>query len=249
MFYDTILVLKIQRRCFNLPYINGLKADILYQCFQNVMILLNEVDVNIVAVLMDNFSANRKFFMHHLCDGERKPYITNPLNGKKLFIVFDPTHNMKNVYNNFISRKVFVCPLFPSFFPCETTAKFDDLYQVYENERTKILKLAPRLNSSVLWPTNLEKVNVKLANSCFHESTINALRHYGYIETADVMSLFRKLWNVLNVKTSSIGIHKRDVSLDAIRSCEDWKLEFLNECLRFFNIWRDSKVRLIDIQY
>jgi hypothetical protein len=40
----------------------------------------------------------------------------------------------------------------------------------------------------------------------------------GWIGTADFIGVVLKLWNVLNVKTSSKGKNKRDATMDPIRS-------------------------------
>ena len=89
-----------------------------------------------------------------------------------------------------------------------------------------MLRIAHKLSETVLNPKTIEKVNVKLALSVFDESTIAALNHYGFSETAAVLKLFTKFWFILNVSTPSIGKHKRDIVRDPIRSPEDWKLEF-----------------------
>jgi len=49
-----------------------------------------------------------------------------------------------------------------------------------------------------------------------------------------------KLWNVLNVKTSHKGKHKRDCSMDPVRSSLDWKLDFLREFADFLRQWEAS---------
>ena len=90
-----------------------------------------------------------------------------------------------------------------------------------------------KLTETVLRPKSIEKVNVKLAMSLLHESTINALRIYGFTETATVLQLFSKLWSVLNVSSSTIGKHKRDITSDPVRSADDQKLEFLFEFENF----------------
>jgi len=61
-----------------------------------------------------------------------------------------------------------------------------------------------------------------------------------WTSTADFLSLVIKLWNVLNVKSRTKGKHKRDISMDPVRSSSDWKLEFLRECADFLQRWEDS---------
>src|SRR6218665_1689874 len=82
----------------------------------------------------------------------------------------------------------------------------------------------------------------------FSESTRDALRFYGahdgkssWNETADFLALIIKLWNIVNVKTSTKGKHKRDSTMDPVRSSLDWKLTFLREFACFLQSWEDSK--------
>ena len=88
---------------------------------------------------------------------------------------------------------------------------------------------------------------MKLAVSIFCESTRNVLQFYasheGHAEwksTADFLPLIIKLWNVVNVKTSHKGKHKRDYTMDPVRSSLDWKLDFLREFATFIHRWEKS---------
>ena len=91
------------------------------------------------------------------------------------------------------------------------------------------MRIAHKLSETVLNPKTIEKVNVKLAVSLLHESTIAGLKQYGFCETAATFELFGKLWSILNVSLPSIGKHKRDIIRDPIRSSNDWKLNYILE--------------------
>lgn len=110
------------------------------------------------------------------------------------------------------------------------------------------IKKAHRLSPSVLDPKNIEKTSVKLAVAVFCESTRDALQFYATHEgrtawngTAQFISLIIKLWNVMNVKGPTKGKHKRDYTMDPVRSSLDWKLAFLREVAGFLKRWQDSK--------
>ena len=119
---------------------------------------------------------------------------------------------MKNIYKNFLSRRVFELPVIQLLVPNAINARFSDVETVYSKECHKPLKHVHKLTETVLKPKSIEKVNVKLAMSLLHESTINALRIYGFTETATVLQLFAKLWSVLNVSSSTISKHKQDIN-------------------------------------
>jgi hypothetical protein len=115
-------------------------------------------------------------------------------------------------------------------------------------ESNMSLKKAHRLTPSALEPKSIEKTSVKLATSVFSESTRDALEFYAANEgktdwsgTAAFISLVLKLWNVMNVKSSTKGKHKRNISMDPVRSSMDWKLNFLREFAEFLQRWEQTK--------
>ena len=218
------------------------------ECFNEVMTLLRKVLLNVVVISVDNASTNRKFLTDCLCDGQLKTHITDPLTGQPIFLIFDPVHDLKNVYNNFQSRKLFECPSMASNLPAGCTAHFQHVTDLYNLESTMSLKKAHRLTPAALQPKSIEKTSVKLATSVFSESTRDALQFYASNEnkqewngTADFISLIIKLWNVMNVKSRTKGKHKRDITKDPVRSSLDWKLDFLRESADFLVRWEESK--------
>ena len=75
----------------------------------------------------------------------------------------------------------------------------------------------------------------------------NALQFYAshqarpeWGSTAEFLSLVIKLWNILNVKTSHKGKHKRDYTMDPVRYSLDWKLDFLRDFAAFLEQWETS---------
>ena len=226
-----------------------LTAIKLNESFTQVLKLLHSVSFNVVAVSVDNAAANRKFFVDLLCEGQLKTSVVNPESGQPMFLIFDPVHDLKNVYNNFQSRKHFECPPMNRNLPTGCVADFKDIADLYNMESSMSLKKAHRLSTACLYPKSIEKTSVKLATSVISESTRDALRYYSthddklssWSGTADFLSLVIKLWNVMNVKTSTKGKHKRDYTMDPVRSSLDWKLDFLREFADFLERWEQSK--------
>jgi hypothetical protein len=214
-------------------------------CYTEVIANMNKAGLYVVAISVDNASTNRKFFTDFLCDGTLKTSITNAETGQPLFLIFDPVHDLKNVYNNFQSRKLFQCPALNSDLPVGCEANFNHIADLYNYEASAALKKAHRLSPSVLDPKSIEKTSVKLATAVFCESTRDALTYYAthnnkadWLGTADFITLILKLWNVMNVKTRTKGKHKRDATMDPVRSSLDWKLDFLREFANFLQRWQ-----------
>ncbi|MCP4475159.1 MAG: hypothetical protein GY821_11480, partial [Gammaproteobacteria bacterium] len=184
--------------------------------YSEVLLRLSTIGFNVIAISVDNHSSNRKFFVDHLCGGELQPSTTNPHTGQPIFLIFDPVHNLNNIYNNFQSRKDFVFPDFgnPGAY---ITASFKHIEELYGLESSKPIKLAHKLSLKALDPKSIEKCSTKLAFSVFHESTRDALKFYsencGHQEwsgTVQFLSLILKLWNIVNVSSASMGMKKRD---------------------------------------
>ena len=49
-----------------------------------------------------------------------------------------------------------------------------------------------------------------------------------------------KVWKILNVKSSTKGKHKRDVSQDPVKSSSDWKLQCLRQFSELFKFWHTN---------
>lgn len=68
-----------------------------FQCYNEVMVLLRGVGLNVVAISVDNAATNRKFFVDYLCNGQLKTSIIDSAAGQPIFLIFDPVHDIKNV--------------------------------------------------------------------------------------------------------------------------------------------------------
>ena len=117
-----------------------LTAVKLFDCYREVMSLLRRTAMNVVAILVDNAATNRKFFTDYLCSGNLSSSILNPVTGQPIFLIFDPVHTMKNVYNNFQSRKQFECPAMALNLPNGCTADFSHIVDLFQLESTMSLK-------------------------------------------------------------------------------------------------------------
>ena len=151
---------------------------------------------------------NHKFYKG-TCDGTLKTWVSlsfppqfpqhDQIGIQRMYQTFDSVHLFKCFYNNFLSRELFICPSFVG----ETMlqASFGHIKQLYDLELGMPLKMAYKLCDKVLHPATIEQTNVSLADACFHESTIHALRYYssnGFPEfsgTAEVLQIFRNWFN------------------------------------------------------
>ena len=106
--------------------------------------------------------------------------------------------------------------------------------------------MAHKLSEKVINPFSIEKTIVRLADACFHESTIKALeyfRDHGYPHfspTAEILQVIRNWWNIMNVKSRYIGINKRDRKREEIddENCES--IQYLRDVADWFESWHSQ---------
>lgn len=225
-----------------------MSLDTLRECYLQVMKLLHDVGFTTVAICLDNLSTNRAFYKSLSDDGNLNPEVRHPVTGNPLFLIIDPVHNMKNIFNNFQRRRLFKCPAAPPILQEDCRATFEHLIELMKYEKNHALRKAHKLSEASLYPRNGFKTSVKPSVSVFCESTRDALMYYSQEEehkdwksTATFISIIVKLWHILNVKTSSIGKRKRDMNIDPVTSSNDWKLDFLMEFEYFLKLWEEQK--------
>jgi len=105
-----------------------------HECFNAVMALLSTITVRVVAVSVDNAAVNRKFYINCLCNGKLATHIVDSITGQPLFLLFNPVHNLNNMYNNLQSRKVFDCSAMTNNLPEGCRAAFSGTVELYELE-------------------------------------------------------------------------------------------------------------------
>ncbi len=225
--------------------IRNLDSTKISELFNAGMCSLVDIGYQVWAISVDNAAPNRKFYIE-LCSGNLKTSVPHPeIPDLKLFLLFDAVHNFKNIYNNFQTRKEFIYPGFHNSLE-EKKAKFNHLELMYNLELGKPVKIAYKLSDKVLHPTNIEKTNVLLADSLFHESTIAGLRFYSkeghpeWEDTANFLHAVRNWWNILNVKKRNLGFRKRNKLMKPVTVNDSGNLDVLETFGAWLKRWRDN---------
>lgn len=100
----------------------------------------------------------------------------------------------------------------------------------------------------MLNPSSINRTSVKLASGVFHESTCKALQYYASIceekkdwaETSKFVELILRLWSIINVKSSSVRLRKRDSLRLPITSVDDERLELLEKYEHLLQTWKET---------
>ena len=233
--------------------IDKLDAEILYSMWKNVLKEVTEIGFDVIANTLDGHSSNRKFYVDLLGEGIKKIDIPHPYknDGSRIFLLYDYVHIFKCIYNNFINKRRFICPNFhgnkggPTF-----TADVNHIEQLRNIELGKPLKYAHKLTDKVLHPMPIQKTNVQLADSLFHESTIEGLVYYSkhghpeFIFTANFLRIIRTWFNVCNVKSLYAGQRTRDPVRNPIANFEGLEdfggIQYLKKFAEWIKEWEQT---------
>ena len=205
------------------PIVN-ISSEKIHEVWTNVVKQMTQLlDFNVVATTTDGHKSNMKFFEKHLCKGKLRPYVLNPFDlTRKIHLLFDFTHLLKCIYNNFRGKDSFVCPKFDEDDEDDERSRsisyptFQHVIQLHNLEMGETVKYAHKLSDKVINPLALEKTDVSLAVSLVTDSTIGGLYHFSkkgfpaFADTAEFLQIVKNWWDILNVKSLSKEKNKRN---------------------------------------
>ncbi|XP_072159205.1 uncharacterized protein [Bemisia tabaci] len=260
--------------------VRKLNGELLHKLTLQVLKVMEEVGFRVLAMSCDDNQVNVKMYKL-LGNGKLEISIPHPFNPEeRLFLLFDSVHLFKNCRNNWINapEKVLKIPKIEwtsekSFnivdkdnlldfsgleddligTEVETVdARFSNVIDLFNAEKNTVVKLAPRLNRKTVYPSSVERQNVKLVVNLFHDTTIAALetlKKDGAVTDAEgainILKLFGCWWKISNVKTPVKGKRINDSWCEPIQNCgesEDWKLIFFRKFKEFLEYWHSLNI-------
>lgn len=242
-FKDVVYILPVKKMI----------AEVLFSFLKKIILNLETFGYKVVVVVTDNNKINRKC-MKNFNPGSKNevdfvyPHPCCP--SRPLFYCIDPVHIIKSVRNNWVNQKnPEQAMYFPSFDENSSevfTASLLSVKKLYELESGNLLKHGYSLSQKALWPSSLEKQNVKLALQLINETVSKSLLTYGEkhkIEnnsgTSKFIEIFHWWFSIMNVKTPNKGLHWNDNRLNPLTySKNDDNLIFLNRFLDWLERWR-----------
>lgn len=157
-----------------------------------------------IALVMDQCTTNQKMIR------EAGATCADPIisiDGKEIAVLYDTPHMLKNTRNAIHKHNaVFEGQI----------ASFKHVKQLYDEDVSSILRLAPKLSLKCIVLPPFTKMNVPLATRTLSESTSIAMQHYvhtgqldkGALATASFIAFHDKLFDIFNSKeryADSIG--------------------------------------------
>ncbi|KAH7954123.1 hypothetical protein HPB49_015715 [Dermacentor silvarum] len=212
----------------------GADANLL-ELLKDVICWLEKIGYKVICVVTDNNKVNgkatEKFYNSVPCLGDNHPTFLypHPCSAERLFfLIIDTVHLLKCIrYNWLRQRNDQHCFSFPDFHEgmaqqrLMLSASFDPLRDVYDIELGQLLRHAYTLSRNGLFPSDLEKQNVKLALQVFTDTVSPTLRvitvkhTLNHVEgTASFLKIVVKWWKIVNVRTACKGT-RRKTSKDA----------------------------------
>ena len=139
--------------CINLAFLS--------LCFIIVMKMVIDAGFNCISVVCDNHHVNRYFYAPAtLGNGTFSSCVKNPADtGKELFLLTDPTHNLKNLNNHFQGKKNFTIPQSDlNTLISPNLQHIEDLYKIVSQAS---LRMAHKPTNAALDPTNVHRMSAK----------------------------------------------------------------------------------------
>ena len=186
-----------------------------------------------MALICDQGTNNRRFLQILEKVSIEKPYIV--YNNKRVFVIYDPPHLLKNVWNNFMKS---------NYKYGDVEVRWQYFVDFYNRDKTMSIRMAPKLTDRHIILPPFSAMRVNLAAQTFSHSVaagINTLCTLNYLPndasvTAEFIETFDQLFNTFN-SASRKSSHKYK---HAFRD-NSGHIPFLNSCLRFL-----SKVKTME---
>lgn len=243
-------MMKIRQKTFPLGYyfINELVAADRKHLLENVIAIATRCGIKITNLTFDGHSANvpacellgAKLNVNVKGNNRQfKPFIINPINDEKIYIILDPSHMEKLVRNRLASCEV-------SFDSNGNKIEWRYILQLYEFSNKNDFHAHKLTKKHIEWKQNA--MNVRLAAETFSESVAGCIEFLmkqkfpgfeGAQATIDFIRRMDRLFNVFNsTQSNDKNIYKRPLSPENKRIIFD----FIQDTTEFFRSLRVEEV-------
>ena len=211
-------------------FCSNLNGNQLHRATLKVIADVEEVGFRILRIVTDNSKVNVSMF-EKLCSGTVIPEIQHPLDeNRKIFLSYDQSHIIKNVRSQFL-EKTFQDD------GKEITGKH--VRTLYKLQKELIFSPVRHLTRKMVYPSNLEKMNVKRAKLLFSDPVTAALEtcssvaseHFvdkgGLQATLRFMKMMKKWFDIHDICNRTQGHFSRNVDKLHFFTISDERLEWL----------------------
>ena len=173
--------------------VHKLTASYQYSVVKDAAKLVEMSGGYVIGSVTDNHKVNQKYC--DLFNRKSAAVAVHPLDDhREWFLLFDTVHLLKCIRNNLISEKNKMMT-----FDNDTIGVFKEVQDLYKCERENILKTTP-LTMSAVYPTPLQRQNVKHVTNVFNDKVVTALELKQKHGTANFIKQVLQWWKIVNVK-------------------------------------------------
>ena len=226
---------------------------LLFNFVKTIITRLEAIGYKVFCVLSDNNAINGKAMSNFSPKNELNIVFPHPVDANRpLFFLFDSVHILKCIFNAWLNSKPDQTFTFPDFCTGEKkVACFASLKKMHDVEYNMLLKFGFSLNLKALYPSSMERQNVKLALKIFNPFVIEGLQHFNKDipnaqGTADFLKIILKWWHIINVKTPLKGKRLRDIFQEPIvksKIVNNQQIDFLKQMLIWLDNWKSDNFK------
>lgn len=203
-----------------------IKGDNLHKVAKACLAKLEGIGLSVRVLICDQGSNNRNFIETHEKVTIERPYFIH--NGRKVFVVYDPPHLLKNVRNN-LKKGNLLCG--------NEVISWQHITDFYNFDKKLSIRMAPKLTDKHIELPPFTSMRVNLAAQVFSHSVaagINSLATMKYLPsdacaTAEFLETFDQLFNSFN--SFSFASNSQKFRIPFHENSGHWP--FLQGCLRF----------------
>lgn len=213
---------------------NATKGSVLAQLLLQAIVLMKEAGARIHGFVCDGASTNRSMWNMLGINGELERScnsLTHPTDPeRKVFAFSDVPHLFKCTRNRLKQQR---CPKKEAKW-----IRWDDYAAVYKEDHAGGLKVCPKITNAHIYPSQCEKMRVKLVTQIFSCSIAAGIEFYrgkgvrslaGSEATQEFTSFLNNLFDALNRRFPAEGItmHSPDLEIlsDGVHWLSEWEKE------------------------
>jgi hypothetical protein len=219
--------------------VHNIKGSEMTPITKTIITLVQKCGFTVLDIITDNHRINRSLFTNLTQNMTFFPNPDHPQN--KIFVSYDFVHLFKNIINNWRNLKnvdnTFLYPNFDNFDEIKY-AKFQDIKNLYIKEKDMVIKKAYKLNHKTVYPNNLERQKVYLADNICDYSTISSLKELGFYDTAEFLEIIRHWWDIVNNTSVTKTHQKNNKWCQPINRTDDFQIKFLKQFILWLDKWQ-----------